>query len=68
MINKISNQPFVIDISMTLNTIPIYHVIQKNWQIFFKKKEKDGKKNLINLYAKKNNNYPYIFPNFWLKK
>jgi hypothetical protein len=44
MINKISNQPFVIDISMTLNTIPIYHVIQKNWQIFLKKKQKMAKK------------------------
>jgi hypothetical protein len=67
MINKISNQPSVIDISMMLNTITYIPSYTKKLAIFFKKKRKRWQKNLINLYAKKNTNYPYIFPNFWLK-
>jgi hypothetical protein len=44
MINKISNQPSVIDISMTLNTITYIPCYTKKLANFFKKKAKDGKK------------------------
>lgn len=68
MINKISNQPSLIDISMTLNTITYIPCYTKKLANFFLKKRKRWQKKLNQLYDKKNTNYPYIFPNFWLKK